>query len=79
MESTKKIYIGGGEDGVKRLANIQKLADKHFEGNVSALFNDAIDRLYHLDRYTGEPMEGKPPKDQPRMKRGRRQTMRPKT
>jgi hypothetical protein len=56
----KQIYIGGGRSGKRRKKNLEMVAEKHFKGNVSALFNDAVNRLYHLDPKTGEPLS--PPK-----------------
>lgn len=61
MEVAKRIYIGNGLLGAKRLENIRKLADQHMRGSVSALFNDAVNKLYGLDPKTGEklPKKGK--------------------
>lgn len=59
MEVAKRIYIGNGDEGVKRLQNIRKLADMHFHGSVSALFNDAINKLYGMDPKTGAFTAGK--------------------
>lgn len=85
METTKRIYIGGGEDGALRLKNLKKIAEKYFEGNVSALFNDAVDRIYNLDRYTGEPKSVRQERmdsfllaDSDRHRPIRRRTIRPK-
>lgn len=61
MEVAKKIYIGGTQYGLIRLANLRKLAEKYFMGNVSALFNEAVNHRYKLDPETGEPL-GKPGK-----------------
>jgi len=57
MEVSKRWYLGGGKRGETRLKNIQKLADQLFQGNVSRLVNDALDKLYHLDPETGKPLK----------------------
>ena len=58
-EVAKRIYIGGGESGLRRLKNIKELARKYFDGSVSALFNDAVDRVYGLHKKTGAIIPGK--------------------
>ena len=59
MEVAKRIYIGRGYAGARRLENIKKLARQYFHGSVSALFNDAIDKVYGLDKKTGAVIPGK--------------------
>lgn len=54
VEVTKRIYIRS-RSPIKRLANLQKLADRYFHGNFSLLVNDALNRHYNLDPETGEP------------------------
>lgn len=61
-ESTKRIYIGGGRKGKRRYKNIDLVAEKFFDGNWSALFNDAINKLYSLDPDTGDPLPPPPAK-----------------
>lgn len=58
-----KIYIGGRKFGEQREKNIRALAFKLFpkaggEGNISALFNEALNQHYHLDPDTGEELGG---------------------
>ena len=59
-----KIYVGGTKFGDQREANLRALALKYFprptgkEGNISALFNDALNRMYNLDPETGEELGG---------------------
>lgn len=76
-----KIYVGGTKHGDKREANVRALALKHFpkssgkEGNISALFNHALNILYNLDPETGEQrpdniaMVSEPPKPRYRTKK----------
>jgi hypothetical protein len=57
-----KIYVGGTKFGSQRERNIRALALKHFprpsgtEGNISALFNAALNQTYNLDPNTGEEL-----------------------
>jgi hypothetical protein len=55
MEVSKRWYLGSGKSGILRLKNIQKLADALFQGNVSKLVNDALDKQYDLNPETGAP------------------------
>jgi hypothetical protein len=62
-ESAVRIYIGGRRFGSVREKRIRALALKHFpmptgKGNVSMLFNDAVNRMYNLDPETGEERGG---------------------
>lgn len=58
-----KIYVGGRRYGALREKNIRALALKLFpkvsgkEGNISALFNLALNEKYNLDPDTGEPLQ----------------------
>lgn len=57
-----KIYVGGTKFGEQRERNIRALALKKFpkpsgkEGNISALFNHALNETYRLDPDTGEEL-----------------------
>jgi hypothetical protein len=66
MEVSKRWYIGGGKQGEIRLRNIQRLADLYFQGNVSKLVNDALNRLYNLDPDSGQPQKPLTPPPQPK-------------
>lgn len=57
MEISKKVYIKG-EDSVTRLKNLEKLAEEHYRGNFSAMVNDCLDKVFHLDPDTGESLKG---------------------
>lgn len=57
-----KIYVGGRKHGSQREKNVRALALKHYpkangkEGNISALYEDALNEKYNLDPDTGEPL-----------------------
>ncbi len=50
-----KVYVGGRRFGDEREANVRALALKYFpkpsgeEGNISALYNYALNKAYKLD------------------------------
>lgn len=56
-----RIYFSG-KKAARRLKNIEALAKKYFpkswgeEGNVTALFHDAVNFKYKLDPQTGDPL-----------------------
>lgn len=58
MYVTKNLFIGG-KNGVKRLENLQALADKYYGGNFARMVNHRLDQDYNLDPETGAPRTGK--------------------
>ena len=60
MEVSKKFYIKGS-DPLIRLQNLQKVADEFYNGNFSAMVNDALNRIHNLDPITGEKLGARSP------------------
>lgn len=56
MEISKKVFIRG-KHALKRLRNIQKLADRLYHGNFSLMINDILNRRFNLDPETGEELD----------------------
>ena len=77
-ETSIRIYIRG-RFAKKRLNNIKALALKYFpkksgeEGNISALFHDALNRIYSLNPKTSEPLDHEKMVKHPRPPPGHRQ------
>lgn len=70
MEISKKVYIKG-EQALLRLHNLEKLAEKLYRGNFSAMVNECLDKVFCLDPETGAKLSGKCPTGAPHGKLGR--------
>jgi hypothetical protein len=54
-----KFYIKG-KHKVQRALNLEKIANDLFDGNFSAMVNDALNKQYGLDPETGEKLQDCP-------------------
>lgn len=53
VQVTKNVFIGG-EKGLQRLSNLEKIAELNYNGNFSEMVNDLINKIFNLDPNTGD-------------------------
>src|SRR5436190_3351810 len=65
LEVTRRWYVGRGAKGESRIKHIERIAALYFQGSVSKLVNDSINKRYNLNPETGEPLKPLPPPTPP--------------